>query len=59
MVSVGIGQRGEGGEHVGKQYFVREDDDVIFYAEVPDCLELILGEYFSYWVVPVFCQVVL
>lgn len=40
-------------EHVDKHYFVREDDDVIFYAEVPDCLELILGEYFSYRIVPV------
>lgn len=47
--------KGGRGERVGKRYFVRENDNVIFYAEVPDCLELILGEYFSYRVVPVSC----
>lgn len=55
MVSVGNWTKGGGGERVGKHYFVREDDDVIFDAEVADCLELILGEYFSYRVVPVSC----
>lgn len=44
---------GKGG--IGKDYFVREDDNVVFYAEVPNCLEFILGEYFSYGVVTDSC----
>lgn len=40
---------------IGKDYFVREDDNVVFYAKVSDCLELILGEYFPYGVVTDCC----
>lgn len=50
--SVGESDRRGG---IGKDYFVGENDDVVFNAEVSDCLELILGKYFPYRVVTDYC----